>query len=199
MRSNDLESTTPTFLRKVAAKVFRRFLGLVVFLVFLGAATPLIIAQAAAADYDAYQEAKAMADRYKKLYEIRQAEFDREHNPERQRRDELSAFLRGTAKGGAAGGGQGVENYRREQRKNRREDLDDLERLANEWRAAQERVDKAIEKRDAAIFYRYAKQRANRAIEKREAAEPLAQEEKRKCERRNAFHADFNKGRIERC
>mgnify|MGYP006919320262 FL=1 len=38
MQSNESESTTPAFLKKVAAKVFRGFLWLVVLLALLGAA-----------------------------------------------------------------------------------------------------------------------------------------------------------------
>ena len=74
----------------------------------------------------------AKTARYEQLIAARQAEFDREQDPKQQRRDELSAFLRGTAKGGAAGGGQGIENYRREQRKNRMEGLASIEGLARE-------------------------------------------------------------------
>ena len=74
----------------------------------------------------------AKTARYEQLIAARQAEFDRDQDPKQQRRDELSAFLRGTAKGGAAGGGQGVENYRREQRKNRMEGLASIEGLARE-------------------------------------------------------------------
>ena len=74
----------------------------------------------------------AKTARYEQLIAARQAEFDRDQDPKQQRRDELSAFLRGTAKGGAAGGGQGIENYRREQRKNRMEGLASIEGLARE-------------------------------------------------------------------